>query len=87
MNWDDAELTIEHLSGRKSLGRSDAVAIHFMCSCGTQLDIPHHGPLDYSPGSMMAVTGGFVVECPHCGNTFSWNCNSPETLKEASKGR
>jgi hypothetical protein len=83
MNWDDAKLTIEHVSGKTSLGRSDGVAIHFTCSCETPLDIPHDGPLDYSPGSMMHVTGGFLVECPHCGTTFSWNCNSPETLHEA----
>jgi hypothetical protein len=85
MNWDDGELTIEHSSGRKSLARSDVVAIHFKCSCEARLDIPHGGPRDYSPGSIMDVTGGFVIECPHCGTTFSWNCNAPEVLHERRK--
>jgi hypothetical protein len=86
MNWADAELTIEHLSGRKGAARSDAVAIRFCCTCGKHLAISHNGPHDYSPGSIMDVTGGFMIECPHCGALYSWNCNSPETLYETKKG-
>jgi len=85
MNWANKELSIEHLNGTKSLGRSDVAGIHFTCTCEAPLDIPRNGPCDYSPGSMMAVTGGFLIECPYCGTTFSWNCNSPTALYEQKR--
>jgi hypothetical protein len=85
MDWDNGELTIAFLSGRKGVGCSDVDGIHFTCACQAKLDIPNDGPSDYSPGSRMDVTGGFLIECPHCGTTFEWNCNAPDSLYELSK--
>ena len=83
--WEDKALTIEHLSSSTPAGTADSIGIHFTCTCRARLDIPHDGPFDYSPGTMMHVTGGLIVECPHCGTRFSWNCNAPEKLYEISE--
>ena len=82
MSWLDAELIVKHLNGKISYTKSDALALHFVCTCEARLDIPRNGPPLYLPGTIMDVTGGFLIECPECGTMFSWKNLRPECLVE-----
>ena len=87
MNPEGIELTVHHLTGKVGSGRMDAAAIDFVCTCGTHHHILQDGPPDYSPGSLIPLTGGFAIDCAQCGSRYLWNCNSTEILVEVEMGK
>jgi hypothetical protein len=74
VTWASPEISVEHLSGERRVGRVDSEKFRITCSCGAELEWPHRG--------LNGPAGICLYGCHHCGALFRWTPDLPDVLTE-----